>query len=96
MTESSPPTKQKIGPVTRRLVRRFAGAEDASLDRVGRSAAYALVEGYVSVVLNLVLFAIKLTFGLLTGSISLIADAVGDTTTHEDRSVLAKLREEEE
>jgi len=77
MTASSPPpAKETVGPVTQRLVRRLAGAEDGSLDRAERSVAYALVEGYVSVVLNLALFAIKLTFGLLTGSISLIADAV--------------------
>ncbi|MFH2010031.1 MAG: cation diffusion facilitator family transporter [bacterium] len=76
MTESTPPKKQALGPVTLRLVRRMAGVEDAELDRAGRSVAYALVEGYLSVVINLALFAIKLTLGLLTGSISLIADAV--------------------
>ena len=49
--------------------------DESRLDRAGRSVAYALVEGYVSVVVNLVLFALKLALGLVTGSIALIADA---------------------
>jgi len=54
----------------------MAGKGDEELDRAERSVAYALVEGYVSVVANLVLFGVKLALGLVTGSIALIADAV--------------------
>ncbi len=66
----------RIGGFTRKLVQRVAGKEDEHLDRAERSVAYALVEGYVSVVANLTLFGVKLALGLVTGSIALIADAV--------------------
>lgn len=69
-------SEPRIGPLTRRLVRRMAGKPDDELDRAERSVAYSLVEGYVSVVANLALFGVKLALGLVTGSIALIADAV--------------------
>ena len=75
-SETPAKAKKPLDAVSRRLVRWAAGADDADLDRAGRSTAYALVEGYVSVVLNLALFALKLALGIVTGSVALIADAV--------------------
>lgn len=59
-------------PVASFLLKRFAPDQD---DRSQRRSQIALLEGYLSVVVNTVLFAIKLAVGLLTGSIALIADA---------------------
>ncbi len=74
---AAPPSNQRhLGPVTRKLVHRMAGKPDAELDRAERSVAYGLVEGYVSVAVNLALFGVKLALGLISGSIALIADAV--------------------
>ena len=47
-------------------------------------ASYGLLEGWVSIVINLLLFFIKGVLGLTTKSISLIADAIhtlADTAT---------------
>lgn len=65
-----------VGSVTRRLVRRLSGQDDDTLDEAERRTAYGLVEGYVSVVVNTLLFALKLVLGLWVGSIALVADAV--------------------
>lgn len=67
--------QQPLGPVTGRLVTWAAGQRDDTLDEVGRSAAYGLVGGYLSILVNLVLFAVKLVLGLMAGSIALVADA---------------------
>lgn len=74
--KDAPAAEPSIGPLTQRLVLRLAGKEDHALDRNERSVAYSLVEGYVSVVANLGLFALKLALGLISGSIALVADAV--------------------
>jgi cation diffusion facilitator family transporter len=45
---------------------------------------YGSLEGWVSIVINFILFLLKIVFGTLTGSVSLIADAVhtlSDVTT---------------
>lgn len=63
----------KMDPLSSALVRRF-GPRDGTITE--RKAAYGLLEGWVGLVLNSVLFAGKLALGLLTGSVALIADAV--------------------
>lgn len=65
----------KMDPLARALVRAFV---DRPPDRseASRRAAYGLLEGYVSVFVNTVLFVVKLLLGLATGSLSLLADAV--------------------
>lgn len=75
MVDTTQAPDRPLGPFTRSLVRRLAGKEDAALDEAERRVAYGLVEGYVSIVLNLVLFGLKLALGILTGSIALVADA---------------------
>jgi len=66
----------KFGPITRFLVRRFTPEGTRRLAGAERRAAYGLLEGYVSIVLNTLLFGIKGFLGWSTGSIALIADAV--------------------
>jgi cation diffusion facilitator family transporter len=62
-----------IDPISRVLISTVDGrVEEAS----ERRHAYGILEGWVGLVLNGVLFAIKLTLGLMVGSVSLIADAV--------------------
>ena len=63
----------KLDPITRALMARSTppGASRAEI-----KVAYGLLEGWVGLVLNGVLFAVKLALGLLTGSVALIADAV--------------------
>ena len=68
--------RRRHGPLTRFLIARFAEREDSPLTPTGRRAAYGLLEGVVSIVVNTVLFAIKLMLGLMSGSIALLADAV--------------------
>ncbi len=70
----------RMGPLTRGLVRLFVEREEGSLSRTDRRSAYATLEGWVSVVANVVLFAVKLALGLMSGSIALIADAVHTIT----------------
>ncbi len=61
--------------VSRWLVRRFVPAGgDVSDPRVRER--YGLLEGWVSVVLNLLISVVKLVPGLLLGSVSLVADAI--------------------
>ncbi len=60
-------------PLTRLLVRRFI---PDGLSTIERRASMGLLEGWIGLVLNAVLFAIKLALGLATGSVALIADAV--------------------
>ncbi len=62
-----------MDPLSRALVRRFGPAEGTITER---KAAYGLLEGWIGLLLNAVLFAVKLALGLLTGSVALIADAV--------------------
>lgn len=61
------------GPLTRALVRRFV---QTGLPVSERSTAYGLLEGWIGLVFNAILFGIKLALGLATGSVALIADAV--------------------
>jgi len=67
---------QRFGPLTGWLVRTFIERGREPLSEEERSPAYGLLEGYISVVVNAALFALKLGLGLLTGSIALVADAV--------------------
>ncbi|HUK14072.1 MAG TPA: cation diffusion facilitator family transporter [Thermoanaerobaculaceae bacterium] len=60
--------------LTRWLVRRFV----ESPDEVGRPLvrkSYGVLEGWVSVAVNLLVFAVKFVPGVLIGSIALVADA---------------------
>jgi cation diffusion facilitator family transporter len=64
----------RMGPITRMLVAHFASRYD---DEPGsKRAAYGLLGGYVSTVVNTVLAVVKLGLGIVTGSIGIIADAV--------------------
>jgi len=63
----------RADPLTRVLVHHFAGP---AANATERKASYGLLEGWVGLVLNATLFAAKLTLGLLSGSVALIADAV--------------------
>lgn len=66
-------TETTLGPLTRWLVKVFkADSEDTQR----RRSTYASLEGWVSIVVNTVLFVIKLVLGLVSGSIALIADAI--------------------
>jgi cation diffusion facilitator family transporter len=56
------------------LVRRFASRHGGRSAQ--RRASYGLLGGYVSVVVNTLLFVVKLLLGLATGSIGIMADAV--------------------
>jgi cation diffusion facilitator family transporter len=69
------PASTRAGPVTRALVRRFVEPPGRTLDPAARRAAAGILEGWVSIVLNTVLFAVKLALGLLTASVALVADA---------------------
>ncbi len=62
--------------VTEALLTRFVApaGEDVSDPRVRE--AYGVLEGWTSVVVNLVVFAVKIVPGVAIGSISLIADAI--------------------
>ncbi len=62
----------RFGPITGLLVRTFAAQPKDAADR---RAAYGQLEGWVSIVLNTALFAFKLVLGLVSGSISVMADA---------------------
>ena len=57
------------------LVRTFVPRADEVSDPHTREA-YGLLEGWTSVVINVVLFAVKLVPGLMIGSITLVADAL--------------------
>ncbi len=61
--------------VSRWLVQRFVPAGGKISDPRVRER-YGLLEGWVSVVVNLVIFGVKLVPGLLLGSVSLVADAI--------------------
>ncbi len=61
--------------LTKWLVRAFVSKPQAIGD-VRTRAGYGVLEGTVSIVVNLALFAVKLVPGIMIGSISLIADAV--------------------
>ncbi len=60
-------------PLASWLIERFAPEDQQAGLRRGQ---LSLLEGYTSVVVNSLLFAVKLAIGLITGSIALIADAV--------------------
>ena len=68
-------TPIRFGPLTRCLVRRWGTPPGDGPRPVEIRSAYGVLEGWVSVVVNTLLFAIKLVLGLLTGSIALMADA---------------------
>lgn len=61
---------ESLGPLTRWLVHRTGAASSDNL-----RSSFAMLEGWVSIVINTVLFVIKLVLGLVSGSIALIADA---------------------
>ncbi len=63
-----------MGPIGGWLVARFGSNHDGT--RRQKRAAYGLLEGYVSIAVNLVLAAVKLALGVVTGSIGIVADAV--------------------
>ena len=67
--------EKPLGPLTRALLRRFGGV-DEDQDPARRRSTYGLVGGYVSVAVNVLLFALKLVIGMVTGSIALLADAI--------------------
>ena len=71
MSETKPPF------LTSYLVKRFTGQEDptASVRDPYMRSKYAFLEAIVSIVVNLVLAAVKIFFGLALNSISLLADA---------------------
>lgn len=62
-----------IDPFSRWLIAAVDRRHSAAADR---RHAYGILEGWVGLLLNAVLFSIKLTLGLLVGSVALIADAV--------------------
>ena len=69
--------------IARFLERRFVGISQDPADPEVRKR-YGLLEGWVSVLVNLLVFVIKLIPGLLIGSVGLVADAVhslGDLAT---------------
>lgn len=69
--------------ITEWLIRRYVGSGDPDTDLALR-ARHGLLEGWVSVVANIVLFLVKGALGLVTGSIAVLADAVhslSDTAT---------------
>ncbi len=64
---------RRADPLTRLLARRFGPRSGTARER---RAAYGILEGWVGLLLNAVLFAIKLALGMGIGSVALIADAV--------------------
>lgn len=66
----------KMGPIGGTLVRLLVERHGRSRSAVERRSAYGLLEGYLSVVLNTLLFGLKLVVGLMSGSVALLADAV--------------------
>ena len=67
--------------LTRTLVQRFVAPDDGG-DLQATRSRYGLLEAWVSIVGNTLLFALKITLGLVSNSVSLIADAfhtLGDT-----------------
>ncbi len=54
----------------------IAKVERTATGKTERRAAFGIVEGWVGMCLNAVLFAVKLALGLSIGSVALIADAV--------------------
>ena len=63
-----------MGPVATKLVARFASKHGA--EPGARRAAYGLLGGYASILVNTFLALVKVVLGLLTGSIGIMADAV--------------------
>lgn len=61
--------------ITEFLIRCFV-EEHHNIHDVEIRKRYGLLEGWVSVVLNIILFVVKLIFGLAINSVSLIADSV--------------------
>ena len=61
--------------LTDRIVQRFVPNAEQISDPVVR-ARHGLLEGWVSVVVNVALFVVKIALSVLTGSIALVADAV--------------------
>ncbi|MBU1701783.1 MAG: cation diffusion facilitator family transporter [Candidatus Eisenbacteria bacterium] len=61
--------------LTKRLVNRFAGPEDPVKNPEFRTRV-GILEGWVGVIVNIILFLIKGAMGVMSGSIALIADAI--------------------
>lgn len=62
--------------MTEFLLRRFAASGDAQAQR----AAAGRLAGWTGIVCNLLLFCAKLAAGLLSGAVSVVADAVNNLT----------------
>lgn len=69
--QAASPPAHPPGPLTRWLLRLWVSPEATPTDR---RAACGTLEGTVSIVVNTLLFALKLVLGLLTSSVALIAD----------------------
>jgi cation diffusion facilitator family transporter len=61
--------------ITERLVRAFVRQPD-DVESASVRGSYGVLEGATSIVVNLIVFVVKLVPGIMIGSISLIADAV--------------------
>ena len=75
--------KKSMKKITGILVKKFIKNSDSVFDTSVRSS-YGKLEGWVGIAGNLVLFAIKLYLGIVSGSTALLADAVhtlGDSIT---------------
>lgn len=60
--------------MTELLIRTFI-ADYAKTDKPGVRGKYGMLSGMVGIAVNLVLFAVKITAGILSGAISIVADA---------------------
>jgi len=73
VAKSSETKTRWIDPLSALLMRRVDRRVE---ERAARRTAYGILEGWVGLILNGLLFAIKLALGLSIGSVALIADAV--------------------
>ena len=63
--------------LTKLLISRFIpGAKNTNEPQV--RLKYGILSGYVGIVVNLILFLLKMTVGLLSGSVAIAADAVNN------------------
>lgn len=65
--------------MTKFLIRLFIGKDKNPKDTATRSK-YVSLAGFTGIVVNLLLFALKLTIGLLSASVSIIADAFNNVS----------------
>ncbi len=68
-----------MDPITRLLVKLFTPNVD-ELSPAKKKATLGLLEGYVSLVVNILLSVAKIAIGVLSGSVALLADAVHTLT----------------